>query len=439
MPTNPTSRLSGVTRRRAALLAAVVALAAAGVGATALLRDAPENRAAPQTMPTTTTEPEEERAPAIADDTETPVFTPPAAPAEDEAPTTTEETTPAPEPERTEPMLVGFMDDASFRWRPSRARMLDRARASGARIVRALVRWDVAAPERPARGRRPFVVPRMYELDELVAGAEARGMEVLFTIWGTPAWANRGQEPNHAPTDLDALREFAHGLAERYPSVRRYSIWNEPNTNLFLAPQFDARGRSVAPRTYAALYRAAYEGIKDANSDALVAIGETGSHGRDAPSPGPGQDRHSPARFAQLLSKEDLEFDAWAHHPYPISPGVPPDGAANWPNVTLPSLGRFARALETWFGRDEIPLWITEFGYEVSPAEPFGVPQDVQAERAERAIELAAAEPRVAMFVWFTFADSEHNTWQSGLLDATGRKRPLYERFAAAVRAYAAS
>jgi polysaccharide biosynthesis protein PslG len=434
MPTNSTSRL--VTRNRAAALVAVLALAA-GAGIAALLHDSSEN---PTAVPPTTTEPQEERAPAIVDDdTETPAFTPPAAPEED-APAPPEETTPtAPEPDRAEPMLIGFMDDASFRWRASRAKMLDRAKATGARLVRALVRWDVAAPKRPAPGRRPFVAPRLHELDELVANAEARDMEVLFTIWGTPAWANGGQGPNRAPTDLGALREFAKGLAERYPSVRHYSIWNEPNTNLFLAPQFDAQGRSVAPKTYAALYRAAYEGIKEANSDALVAIGETGSHGRDAPSPGPGQDRHSPARFAQLLAGEDLEFDAWAHHPYPISPGVPPDGAANWPNVTLPSLGRFARALEAWFGRDDIPLWITEFGYEVAPAEPFGVSQEAQADRAVRALQLAAAEPSVEMFVWFTFADSEHNTWQSGLLDATGKKRPAYQRFVAAVRTYAAS
>jgi hypothetical protein len=438
MPTNSTSRF--LTGRRAAALLAAIAALGAGVGIAALLHDPAgpsENRAAPPT----TTAPEEERVPAIVEEETAPppAFTPPPAP-EDDAPATTEETSPpTTEPERDEPMLIGFMDDASFRWRPSRARLLDRARATGARLVRALVRWDVAAPRRPAPGRRPFVAPRLFELDELVANAEARGMEVLFTIWGTPAWANGGHGPNRAPTDLDALRDFAQGLAERYPSVDRYSIWNEPNTNLFLTPQFDAHGRSVAPRTYAALFRAAYEGIKEANSDALVAIGETGSHGRDAPSPGPGQDRHSPGRFAQLLAEEELEFDAWAHHPYPITPGVPPDGAGKWPNVMLPSLGRFAQALETWFGRDDIPLWITEFGYEVSPAEPFGVPQDVQADRAARALQLAAAEPSVEMFVWFTFADSVHNTWQSGLLDARGKERPVYERFAAAVRAYAAA
>jgi hypothetical protein len=121
-------------------------------------------------------------------------------------------------------MLVGFLDDASFRWHPSRSLMLDRAQATGARLVRAFIRWHLAAPERPRPGARPFDEPRLHELDELVAGAQARGMEVLFTIWGAPAWANGGLPPNRAPTDPTALRDFAHALAARYPAVRRFSV-----------------------------------------------------------------------------------------------------------------------------------------------------------------------------------------------------------------------
>jgi hypothetical protein len=337
------------------------------------------------------------------------------------------------------PMLVGFMDDVSFRWDPSRAAMLDRANATGARLVRALVRWNVVAPERPAPGALPFHEPMLYELDELVANTEARGMRVLFTIVGTPAWANGGLGPNHAPTDPGTLRDFAEALAARYPTVRRYSVWNEPNIELFLTPQFDGQGRSVAPRTYAALYRAAYEGIKAANPQALVAIGETSSHGRDAPSPGDMQDRHSPARFAELLAQEDpdLPFYAWAHHPYPVQTGTPPDGLSRWPNVTLPSLERFGDELDRLFGREDIPLWITELGYEVAPAEPKGVPEDVHADYAEQAVELANAEPRVELFVWFAFADYPDNEWQSGLLDEAGVERPAYASFTSAVRGLA--
>ena len=343
---------------------------------------------------------------------------------------------------RAEPMVVGFLDDASFRWHPERARLLGRARATGARLVRVLVAWHVVAPTRPAPGALPYDEPRMHDLDELVARAKARGMEVLFTIWGTPAWANGGLRPNHAPTDLDALRDFARGVAARYPSVRRYSVWNEPNTELFFAPQFDEAGRSVSP---ARVRRGLPRGVRrDQGGEPATRSSRSARRRRtDATRRSSGsQDRHSPARFAQLLSRERprVEFDAWAHHPYPVHSGGRPDGQARWPAVTLPSLDRFASSLNEWFERDETPVWITEFAYEAAPAEPRGVPEDVQAEYAARAIELAARMPNVELFVWFTFADyDEGNPWQSGLLDAKGAERPLYGSFSGAVREFAAS
>jgi hypothetical protein len=347
----------------------------------------------------------------------------------------------APPPPVTEPMLVGFLDDVSFRWHASRAQLLDRAQATGARLIRVFIRWHLAAPARPAHGAPPFEEPRLYELDELVASAQARGMEVLFTIWGTPAWANGGRPPNRAPTDPNDLRDFAHGLASRFPTVRRYAIWNEPNTELFLAPQFDESGESVAPQTYAALYRAAREGIVSTNPSALVAAGETSSHGRDRPSQGDAQDSHSPARFARLVAEQQprIELDAWAHHPYPTEAGLPPDREARWPSVTLPSLARFGESLDEWFEQDDVPLWITEFGYEASPAESRGISPELQAAYAEQAIGIAARSARVDMFVWFTFADAENNDWQSGLLDQSGAERPAYASFAAAVRALGVS
>jgi hypothetical protein len=347
---------------------------------------------------------------------------------------------PAATPAPAEPRLVvGFFDDANFRWRPYRARMLDRAQRTGARVVRAFIRWHLTAPTRPRSDEPPFHEPMLYEIDELVASSNARGMEVLFSIWGTPGWANGGLGPNYAPDESDDLRRFARGLAARYPTVRRYAIWNEPNTEQFLAPQFDALGRSVAPAAYARLYRAAYDGIKEARPDALVAIGETSSHGRDAPSPGRAQDSHSPVRFARLLAEQEpaLELDAWGHHPYPVKGHHAPDHASRWPSVTLMRLERFGRALDRWFGRDDIPLWITEYAHESIPAEPLGIPPELQAQYAARALELAARVERVRMFVWFTFRDDQTNAWQSGMLDDRGRPRPAYEQFTTAIAALA--
>jgi hypothetical protein len=342
---------------------------------------------------------------------------------------------PPPSPGGT-PLLVGFLDDPNFRWRPDRTRMLDKAHATGARLIRAIVRWNLVAPERPGPGELPFDEPQMYELDDLVWQARIRGMEVLLTIWGTPAWANGGELPNHAPTHARDLRRFAFALAQRYPRVRRYAVWNEPNTEQFLAPQFDEAGRSVAPQSYARLFRAAYAGIKAANPRALVAIGETSSHGLDAPSSNVIQDSHSPALFAELLSRvrPQPQFDAWAHHPYPVTATGAPDEASPWPSVTMASLDAFGGALDRWFGRKQIPLWVTEYAYEASPADPFGVTPELQAEYAARALTMAADVPRVQLFVWFTFRDDETNNWQSGLLDRRGRARPLYSRFTAATR-----
>ena len=348
---------------------------------------------------------------------------------------------PARRPRDSPPLVIGFVDDPSFRWRPYRAEMLDRARAAGARLVRAMVYWHRLAPRRPAAGEPPFDEPRLFELDELVASTSERGMEVMLTIWGTPAWANGGEQPNRPPHDLDDLHEFARRLAARYPQVRRYSVWNEPNLEQFLAPQFDAAGRSASVQLYAELFSAAAAGIRRANPDALVAAGETSARGRDVPSTGPAQDSHSPVGFARLLSevRPPLAFDAWAHHPFPTSPDQPPDQRTRFPTVTLLSLARFGRALDDWFGRERVPLWVTEYAHETQPEEPLGVPRELQAAYAEQALSLAAAVPRVELFVWFTFRDDPTNRWESGLLDRDGRPKPAYARFAAAVRARGSS
>jgi hypothetical protein len=147
-------------------------------------------------------------------------------------------------------------------------------------------------------------------------------------------------------------------------------------------------------------------------------------------------DSHSPAEFARLLSQERprLRFDAWAHHPYPTAPDQPPDQRPPWPTVTLLGLDRFGRALDAWFGRERIPLWLTEYGHETQPEEPLGVSRGLQAAYAEQALALAAAVPRVELFVWFTFRDDPMNTWQSGLLDERGRPKPAYARFAEEAR-----
>jgi Cellulase (glycosyl hydrolase family 5) len=339
-------------------------------------------------------------------------------------------------------ILVGFQDDASFRWADDRAQMLDAARDAHAVVIRTLAVWANIAPRRPSNPANSFDPDyRFEELDDLARNAQQRGIELLITIWGTPPWANDRQGPSHAPRDVAALEDFAQAVADRYsgrhagyPSVRLYSAWNEPNLEQFLAPQFDARGASVGPAIYAPIARAVYDGVKHGNPDALVAIGETSPRGHDAPSRGAVQDSHSPARFARLLSEQrpKVPFDAWAQHPYPPHSTIAPSQPVRWPRVGFADLPRFERGLDDWFGRDDVPLWLTEYGHETAPADPRGVGEPLQAKYAREAVALAAADSRVRMFVWFVIRDRPSTLWQSGLFTEAGSPKPALASFSEA-------
>ncbi len=344
-------------------------------------------------------------------------------------------------------MLIGFQDDPSLRWRDDRQAVFDAAQQANAGIVRTTVYWSRIAESKPANAINPFdPAYRFDDLDEFVRSAGLHGMEVMLTIWGTPSWANGGKGQNFAPTNPGALQNFARALASRYsgryagyPFVRYFTVWNESNLGLFLSPQYDSHGKPAAPRIYARMYRAAYAGIKAGNRRALVGVGETSARGRDHFLGKQGtQETESPGKFAELLSQQKpaLRFDAWSHHPYPTSLTQKPTAIVRWPNVTLSQLPRFERSLDTWFKRKGTPIWITEYGYQTKPGEPKGVTPAKQAAYLRQALNIAAGDPNVKMFIWFIFRDDPTSAWQSGLLDRSGAKKPAYATFTALARNY---
>jgi hypothetical protein len=263
-----------------------------------------------------------------------------------------------------------------------------------------------------------------------------------MTIWGTPGWANGGKRPQFAPTSMSSFTTFTQALASRYsgrypgyPYVGFYGIWNESNLGSFLQPQFNASGKIVSPAIYARLAAAGIAGLKAGNARALVAIGETSSNGRDRKRAGL-TDTVAPATFAKgvATANKRLRFDAWAQHPYPFPVSSPPTQKVRYPNVALTSLPQFAKDLDTWFGRRNIPIWITEYGHETRPGEPKGVTEAQQAAYARQAIGIAKANPRVAMFIWFVFQDSQGSLWQSGLYRSNGVAKPARATWSAAAK-----
>ena len=136
--------------------------------------------------------------------------------------------------------------------------------------------------------------------------AQARGLTVLLTITGAPPWAEGpGRSSSAAPgtwkPDSNALGEFAAAAARRYPAVTRWQIWNEPNLNNHLAPQWTRRnGHSVsaAAPQYRRMLNASYAALKSVNPRITVVVGGAAPYGDP-----PGLSRTRPLTFWKTVLK----------------------------------------------------------------------------------------------------------------------------------------
>ncbi|HSP73298.1 MAG TPA: beta-galactosidase, partial [Gaiellaceae bacterium] len=156
----------------------------------------------------------------------------------------------------------GVQDDAWLRYGSG---TLDERAATlkslGTDVVRYTLVWRELEPRRGVYDWR--------SADAVLDALHAHGIEPVVTLWGTPAWANRGRPANWAPTSTWTFAAFAKAAANRYPYVRRWLVWNEPNKAPFLRP--------TSARTYVQqLLNPAYAAIHAANRRALVGGGVTG-------------------------------------------------------------------------------------------------------------------------------------------------------------------
>ena len=325
-------------------------------------------------------------------------------------------------------MWVGFHDDPSFRWSGERQALVAKSAQTNATIIRLLVQWNIVAKTRPSSAADPFDPAYNFDdIDEAVRAAQENDQEVILTISGTPSWANGGKAPNIMPRRLADFTTFARAIASRYsgrfmgyPFVRFWAIWNEPNLQQFLSPQFDARGRSIAPANYAKLAAAGYGGIKSGSAQAKVAIGETSARGSDKATGL--RPTHSPGKFAELVAKANprLKFDAWGEHPYPFVPSLPPTAKVKYPNVSLSSLPQLEDNLKKLFKRKSVPIWVTEYGHQTKPPDSLGVSYATQAKYIQQSMSIVAGYPFVEMFIWFVFQDDPGQPWESGVYAQNG-------------------
>ena len=356
-------------------------------------------------------------------------------------------------------MLVGLYDEPQTFGNPTKAFPLMRTLRT--QVVRVNLYWGSGsgrtgsglgvAKRRPSNAVNPNDKAYDWSLyDRTVRLAQRYRIKVLFAIYGTPGWANRGSGTNVPPARMTDLRNFAYAAAKRYsgsfrppgvdaayaaplPAVRMWLAWNEPNNPLFLRKQYRKRnGRWVVQSAvdYAKICNAVYAGVKTTLlRGEKVGCGVTSPRGNN--SPRSSRPSVSPLAFLRAAKRAGMKrFDAYAHHPYYGSRLETPTSKPKAKTaVGLGNINVLIKELTRLYGKKR--LWITEYAYQTNPPDRvFGVSYAKQASYLRQAFAIARKNPRIDMMLWFLLRDQRPlGGWQSGLLTVSGKRKPAFRAF----------
>jgi hypothetical protein len=343
---------------------------------------------------------------------------------------------------------VGLFDDSMTLGAPEKGFPL--LHGLRAQVVRITLWWGgsigAARLKRPAAPANPAdPAYDWFIYDRAVKAAAKSNVKVLFSILGTPAWANGHRATKYAPTNFKDLQNFAAAAAKRYsgtfkgtdgtvlPAVHLWLAWNEPNNPVFLSPQYrKVHGRYIAQSAYSyvRICNAIYNGVHAIqHSAAKVACGATDPFGNNQPRAK--RQSISPLAFLRSVKKFGLRhFDAWAHHPYAGRPTEKPTTKPRAKtSVTLGNFGDLVKELTRLYGKKRI--WITEYGYQTRPPDKVsGVSWKTQAKYLSQAYAIARKNTRVDMMIWFLMKDEQRlSGWQSGFFTYGGARKPSYNAF----------
>ncbi|KAB8143845.1 hypothetical protein F8S13_08055 [Chloroflexia bacterium SDU3-3] len=208
-----------------------------------------------------------------------------------------------------------------------------------------------------------------------------RGVQIVGLLNGpTPAWASASGRGGFAPPTPAAYAEFVGAVVARYKDrVHHWQIWNEPDNAAYWSPAPD-------PAAYAALLKAGYAAVKQADPSALVL-----SAGIVSPEPA--------TSFLKAIADNGAwgAFDILAIHPY-VDPRSPEDG-----QIAAAGVGQ-VKVLADKLGAK--PIWATEFGWSTGAGDRKGnrVDEQTQASYLVRAMALLR-EAGVEKLFWYTLKD----------------------------------
>ena len=328
--------------------------------------------------------------------------------------------------------------------------------------------------------------------DDLVQAVRARGMRVLFALGGhAPDWASSGtaSSPGSRKPNPSEYRKFVKAIGTRYsgsyvvgggsapgpppppdpdmplplppqgtvtqagttlPRVGLWSVWNEPNLAAWLAPQ-RKRGRPVAPHHYRKLVKGAKSGLSaSGHANDPMLIGELLPYGSS-------EQRIRPLEFLREMACVNSRFEpfrgnaarqrgcrnfralpgsGFAFHPYTLA-GGPNVRTSHRDEVTIGYLHRLVKTLnrlgrKNRLKRRRMDVWITEFGFQTDPPDPFQTPIAKVPGFMGLSEWISYRNPRVASHAQYLLYDDKgtgsgfarYAGFQTGIRFAGGKAKP---------------
>jgi hypothetical protein len=284
--------------------------------------------------------------------------------------------------------------------------------------------FEAAAPRRPAKPRSPSDPAYSWpaELGQAIRAAKRRNIRVAVMVNRSPAWANGGRPGIWAPRPA-YFRDFLTAASRRYPYVRRWMIWGEPNKAARFQPNAP-HGRK-GPHAYARILDAAYVGLKRASRRNVVIGGMTWTGGETRPA--------AFLRRLRLPSGRRPRLDWYGHNPFPFRK---PELRASlvsggWRDIS--DMDVFAKEVARAFpGRPR--LWLSEFTVvsdKQSNVFQIFKSQADQASWLAAAFRIANRLPAVAGLGWLSLLDQAPAPGSAnwGLMTYEGARKPAFRAF----------
>jgi hypothetical protein len=142
--------------------------------------------------------------------------------------------------------------------------VMDSVSNLGFNWVKQQVEWKNYQPQAGAVG--------MGELGGIVSAAQARGINVLFSVVNAPGWAREPGFDNSVggpPADPQTYANFVGAMAGQFcgTSLKAIEVWNEENLH------YEWGNKPLDPAEYMNLLKASYASIKAACPEMLVISG----------------------------------------------------------------------------------------------------------------------------------------------------------------------